>query len=127
MSPTIQTERLVLRPWREDDAADALVIYGATNAVSMRGVLYQWKQESDGSSGTTHWAIEQHDTRWLLGGIAVRPVPGRRDLSITWQLAPAAWGQGFAAEAGAAVVRWAMERDDIDSSPDVTAARSRRR
>ena len=35
--------------------------------------------------------------------------PGKSDLEIGWQLDPAAWGQGYAAEAGHAVAHHAFE------------------
>lgn len=141
MKPTIETERLVIRPWRDDDAADAVAIYGdasvvqwltpamdrISNVVSMHGILRKWQQESEQPSAVGHWAVEHHDTRWLVGGLALLPLPpGEQDLSIAWQLMPAAWGKGFAAEAGAALVRWALNRGDVDELFAVVPSRNAR-
>ena len=48
--------------------------------------------------------------RELVGSAVLLPLPpGRDDLQIGWQLAPAYWGQGLAAEAGHAVAHFAFE------------------
>ena len=46
----------------------------------------------------------------LVGSTVLLPLPpGRDDLQIGWQLAPAYWGKGLAAEAGHAVAHFAFE------------------
>ena len=129
MRSTINTERLVIRPWRDDDVTDALAIYGSaagahrlspamrpiTNEVAMQEVLHRWQLESEGLSPVGHWGVEHHDSGRVVGGISLAPLPpDGHDLSIAWQLAPAAWARGFATEAVAAVVRWVMERGDAE-------------
>jgi RimJ/RimL family protein N-acetyltransferase len=120
----LETERLTLRPWREEDAEAALSVYGAAGVArwldpamdrvadvhAMRLVLQQWIAE-DGRliSPAGRWAIQlRHDHR-LVGGAVLLPLPpGNEDLEMGWQLAPDAWGSGYAAEAGRAIATWAF-------------------
>jgi RimJ/RimL family protein N-acetyltransferase len=119
---TITTSRLTLRPWSVDDAEAALTVYGqddvarwlapamspVPDVASMRALLERWTGEQLlGPQG--RWAVVRSDTAQLVGGVAVLPLPPEGDdLEIGWQLAPQAWGQGIAAEAGQALARHAL-------------------
>ncbi|MDH6697582.1 GNAT family N-acetyltransferase [Streptomyces sp. MAA16] len=120
----ITTPRLVLRPWTAGDAEAALGIYGVPDvarwlapalervpdAAAMRELLERWialDETLDAPQG--RWAIERRGDTAVIGGIALLALPpDRRDLEIGWQLAPAAWGSGLAAEAGHAVAHYAF-------------------
>ncbi|MFG1817608.1 GNAT family N-acetyltransferase [Kribbella sp. NPDC049174] len=126
MKPTIETERLVIRPWQDTDASDALVIYGdeqvtrwltpamswVPNVLTMRDVLHRWKAQD--VAPASHWAVELRDTRRVIGGVAVLRLEPWEDLEIGWQLARTAWGHGYAAEAGAALADWTMHHTDVE-------------
>lgn len=121
----IITPRLVLRPWRIEDAEAALRVYGAANVAqwlapamervadpaAMRTVLESWVTGAgELEAPTGRWAIELRDGGSVVGGVVLLPLPSQeRDLEIGWQLAPDAWGQGLAAEAGHAVAHYAFE------------------
>jgi len=120
--PVIRTPRLVLRPWSTADAEGALAVYGQedvarwlspamdriTDPDAMRERLQTWIDEShDTPEG--RWALELRETGRIVGGVAVLPLPPEgEDLEIAWQLAPEAWGRGFATEAGHAVAHHAF-------------------
>ncbi|MQA78641.1 MAG: GNAT family N-acetyltransferase [Streptosporangiales bacterium] len=123
----IHTPRLLLRPWTPDDTGAALAVYG-TDEVSrwlapamervsdereMRTLLDRWIAECETLEPPQgRWAIERRDTGDLVGGVVLLPLPPYRgDLEIGWQLAPGAWGEGLAAEAGHAVAHQAFESD----------------
>ena len=126
MAGEIKTERLTLRPWRVDDAEAALPIYSASNVArwlspamddvpdvdAMRLVLQQWiAEDARLPEPAGRWAIERTEDGRLIGGAVLLPLPPRgEDLEMGWQLHPDAWGQGYAAEAGRAVARWAFEQ-----------------
>lgn len=120
---TIETSRLVLRPWSTDDAPAALAVFGDDSVTrwlspamgrvdsveAMATVLSTWIAFPP-PSPAGRWAVTAADDGRLLGGVAVLPLPPERsDLEIGWQLDPSAWGQGYAAEAGHAVAHHAFE------------------
>jgi RimJ/RimL family protein N-acetyltransferase len=120
------TERLLLRPWRIEDAEAALEVYREVDVArwldpvmdrvpdlpAMRLVLQQWISEADRLPVPAgRWAIEKRDDGTLLGGVDLLPLPPDGvDLEMTWQLRPDAWGQGYATAAGRAVARWAFDQ-----------------
>lgn len=121
---TIRTPRLRLRPWRPSDAEAAYLIYGdpavfrwLTPAMhppagpsDMRATLERWAAEGPAlEKPHGRWAIELVETSSVVGGASLLPLPpGFEDTEISWQLAPAAWGAGIAAEAGHALAHYAF-------------------
>lgn len=122
---TIQTPRLLLRPWRHADAAGALEVYGSpqvsrwlapamdqvTDTEAMNAVISKWIATPPGPEGrpTGRWMIEETGTGRLAGSGQILPLPPEDDdLELGYQLAPWAWGQGFAAEAGHALAHFAF-------------------
>ncbi|MFF2625346.1 GNAT family N-acetyltransferase [Kitasatospora griseola] len=127
MGISLTTDRLVVRDWTPDDAEDALAVYGSTDVArwltpamarvtdvdAMRTVLQAWAQEQPGLLPPRgRWAVERREDGKVVGGFGIRPLPPHEeDLEITWQLAPHAWGQGYATEAGLALLHWAFTKD----------------
>jgi RimJ/RimL family protein N-acetyltransferase len=125
MAGELHTERLTLRPWRVDDADEALGIYGDAgvarwlspamdripDADAMRLVLQQWIAEDTRlTSPAGRWAIELRDGKQVIGGAVLLPLPPRgEDLEMGWQLHAGHWGHGYATEAGRALARWAFD------------------
>lgn len=120
----ILTTRLLLRPWQLDDHLAAYRIYGApevsrwlcpalpriTDDAQMRQILKAWIAEGDAAGPPAgRWAITDRASGDLIGGVALLPLPpGRTDVEIGWQVAPALWGHGYGAEAGHAVAHQAF-------------------
>jgi RimJ/RimL family protein N-acetyltransferase len=119
------TERLVLRQWAVDDARAALGAYGSaevsrwltpamdrvTDEAAMRLVLQQWAAENSRMiTPAGRWAIELRDSGRLIGGATLLPLPPDDEFEIGWQLAPDAWGHGYATETGLALARWAFNQ-----------------
>jgi RimJ/RimL family protein N-acetyltransferase len=121
---TLITKRLRLRPWTGDDADAALAIFGqrevarwlipalprAADRDDMRQLLSQWITEHNKAERSLgRWAIEVHDSGRTIGAVSLLPLPpGCTDVEIGWQIAPAAWGHGYGAEAGHAVAHRAF-------------------
>ncbi|HEX5407341.1 MAG TPA: GNAT family N-acetyltransferase [Pseudonocardiaceae bacterium] len=130
MIATLTSRRLWLRPWTLDDVDAAFEIHShdevarwlspAMDAVrdrsAMRLVLQQWVAENHRNPPPTgRWAIELTDQHRVIGGMTILYLPpGGMDLEIGWQLAPEAWGNGYAAEAGHTLAHWALEYPGID-------------
>jgi RimJ/RimL family protein N-acetyltransferase len=79
---------------------------------AMRLLLQQWIAEDERMTPPAgRWAIEQRDGEHLIGGAIILPLPpGDEDLELGLQLGSAAWGRGYASEAGSALARWAFNQ-----------------
>jgi RimJ/RimL family protein N-acetyltransferase len=142
MGNELTTDRLVLRPWRIEDAPAALDIYGdpeiarwlspalgdVPDLASMQLVLEQWITEDARTAPPAgRWAIESRADGRLLGGAVLLPLPpGGEDLEFGWQLLRQEWGNGYATEAGRAVARWAFShhQEEIFAVVRVTNSRA---
>jgi len=127
MNEELTTERLVVREWRLDDAAAGLAIYGAdkvtrwltpvmgqvADEAAMRSVLQAWVEAQPNMLPPRgRWAIERRSDGEVVGGLGIRLLPPyEEDLELSWQLRPEVWGQGYAAEGGGALIRWAFTQE----------------
>lgn len=116
----IETARLILRPWRDDDrasfaamGADAEVMQHLGPPVDRAGsdAIVDRLMAIQAVLGHTFWAVERRDTGAFIGFCGLKMAPlGIAGLSgfpeIGWRLARAAWGQGFASEAAQASLDW---------------------
>jgi len=117
----IETERLIIRPWRDGDRA-VYVATCNTEAVTANlggpasvenidaGLGRIRKSQED--TGFCFWALERKADGAFLGycGLKVTNLPGTPvadDVEIGWRLREDAWGQGYATEAATAVLDWA--------------------
>lgn len=127
MDKPLTTDRLIIRDWSVNDAEDALAIYGAPDVAhwltpamdrvgdlaAMRSVLQAW-QEAQPNLPTPRgrWAVQRREDNAVVGGLGIRLLPPYEDdLEVSWQLAPGAWGKGYATEAGLALIAWAFTQD----------------
>ncbi|MGH8896804.1 MAG: GNAT family N-acetyltransferase [Egibacteraceae bacterium] len=119
--PTLKTNRLVLRPFRESD----LPAYTAVlQAEEVRAALHlptdvgrerawtemalwlgQWELR-----GTGQWAVEEKGSGAFVGRAGLH-YPERCDwpgIEVGWTLHPDHWGKGYATEAGARAIIYAF-------------------
>ena len=115
--PIVETERLVLRPFRDDDV-DAYFAVHDTREV--RASLHlpdsfdreeAWKHLALWNGQWTlrrsgQWAVELKATGELIGRAGThRPLrAGWPGLEVGWTMHPAHWGNGYATEAARALV-----------------------
>ena len=122
----IETDRLILRNWRDSDRAEYLTACN-TEAVTRHLNGPSTEEEFDAAQGRiaksqaergfSFWAVERKSDGALLGycGLRIcedvqRPVNG--DVEIGWRLREDAWGKGYACEAAAACLDWAWANLD---------------
>jgi [ribosomal protein S5]-alanine N-acetyltransferase len=125
MAQRLVTAQLILRPWAVQDADAALGAYGSADVArwltpemdkvqdraAMRLVLQQWVAEDTRmTTPAGRWAIESRDDGRLIGGATLLPLPPDDEFEMGWQLHPAAWGHGYATEAGLALAKWAFDQ-----------------
>jgi len=116
--PTVTTERLILRPFREGDL-DAHAAMNADPAVmryigelqdriqafrSMCAYVGHWHLRGYGP-----WAVEERATGLFLGRSGLVRFEPWTDVEVAYALVRAAWGKGYAAEMAARSLRYAHE------------------
>ncbi|WP_186729120.1 GNAT family N-acetyltransferase [Sphingomonas panacisoli] len=122
----IETARLILRPWREDDrGAFAAIINTPAMMADFGGVkdragidrLFDKRIDDQARNGHSFWAVELHSGE-IVGSVGIRvahdypglPVEGMRELG--WRIAEAHWGTGLAHEAAKAAINWGWANID---------------
>ena len=118
----IETGRLVLRDWREEDlpALHALCtdpavmrtigpLMSEDEARAMLGKL----QQRNTQFGHTFWAVERREDSRVIGfcGTIRADVPIiENEIEIGWRFASDCWGKGYATEAARATIAWLADR-----------------
>jgi len=118
MIPQLETERLVLRAFRESDLDAWAAIMGDPDVAryiapapmdrgeawrSMASSLGHWMLRGYGA-----WAVERKSDAAMIGRVGMIHPEGWAGLEIGWTLGKAAWGKGYATEAAAAAMRYAF-------------------
>lgn len=109
----LRTERLLLRPWRDDDFGPYADL-NADPAVMEHFPTVLTRAESDASAarirahfaahGYGLWAVEVAGEFAGFTGLAWSEVTGNRELEVGWRLAHRFWGRGLASEAATAAL-----------------------
>jgi len=127
----METDRLILRDWREDDR-EPFAALNADPEVMEHFPALLTREQSDAviERNPGLHAVEVRATGEFIGfvGLAVPRFEAAFTpcVEIGWRLARAAWGHGYASEAARAVLARALiEHDEIVSFTAVTNLRSR--
>jgi len=114
----LRTERVVIRPYREDDATALHEVFGSPEVMKWtpsppskdvaetaqrlaRAMAFTARQPP----GMGLWAVELNDTSEFLGQVGLFPVEGKGpEVEVAYELAPRVWGHGYATEAARALV-----------------------
>ncbi len=111
----LRTERLLLRPWREEDR-EPFAAMNADPAVMEHFPAVLTRPESDAlvdrveahfdEHGYGLWAVEADGAFVGFTGLVWQTyeAPFTPALEVGWRLARSAWGHGYATEAGAAAL-----------------------
>lgn len=136
--PALRTQRLVLRPFTNDDLDGYAAITGDERVYRWLGGRGQSRDEAWRSMATFlghwmlrgygQWAVEDQVTGQLLGRAGLWRPEGWPGLEVGWTIAPEHWRKGYASEAGEAALAWGFDvlgADEIISVtlPDNVASR----
>jgi len=130
----LETERLLMRRWREEDLAP----FAALNAdpiVMEHFPSTLTRLESDAlvtritaqidTLGYGLWALEVKDTGDFIGftGLALQTFPAHFTpaVEVGWRLRQSAWGHGYATEAALAALDRGWQEPDLDEIVSMTA------
>jgi RimJ/RimL family protein N-acetyltransferase len=119
--PVAETDRLVIRHWRLEEAPRVLDIQSRMEVIKWLGddkpVPMKDLDEARERIERYHarsvtpplgfWAIEVRATGQVAGSVLLVTLPEAEhgEVEIGWHLHPDSWGQGYASEAAAAVLR----------------------
>ncbi len=133
-APVLETARLILRPFRQEDLDAQAKTMGDPDVVRhLGGTPFSredtWRRLLCAPGlwtllGYGYWAITARDDGRYLGQLGFADF--KREMTprieglpeMGWIFAPAAQGQGYATEAGLAALAWA---DSVLQAPEITA------
>ncbi|MER9217111.1 GNAT family N-acetyltransferase [Mesorhizobium sp. M0663] len=138
----LQTERLLLREWKDEDVEplarmndDPRVVRYLARLADRSGIE-AWvnaQREHFKKYGYGLWALERSDAEGLIGFCGLVSVPYRAHFTpaveIAWRLHPDWWGRGYAAEAAVAALAFGfqtLELNQIVANAAVDNVASRR-
>ena len=120
--PTLQTSRLVLRPFREEDLGDYQAMCSDPEVMRFLGgktwsrmdtwrhiatILGHWQLRGFGL-----WAVEEADSGIFVGRIGFIQPAGWPGFELGWTLARKYWGKGYATEAAQRALEYAFTELD---------------
>lgn len=119
----LETERLIMREWRDDDLDAFHAINSDPKVRETLGpimtrdevaALITRLQGLQAKDGVCFWALETKADHRLIGWCGMvrgaHDVPVKDKLEIGWRLAFDAWGNGYVTEAAKACIIWAAEQ-----------------
>ena len=122
----IQTERLILRGWCDEDAAlhhamcadlAVMAYLGPAPTLADSAAVVARQKAMLADYGACFWALERRDTGAFIGWCGLKPGPVGTPIDgkpeIGWSLVQSEWGQGFAREAAEASLAWGWREMDL--------------
>lgn len=136
---TLKTDRLILRPWRNDDF-DAFAAMSADPQVMRYLVPLNSRAESDAiatrlkayieTNGFGFWALEIPGIVPFIGFTGLLRVgsemPFAPAVEIGWRLARPHWGKGYANEAARAALAFGFDTLELDEIVSMTVPTNKR-
>lgn len=120
ITPTIETNRLILRGFRNSDfeayakmcADPEIMKYISTGDIlsreeswrSMAFMIGHWQLRKFGM-----WAVEEKETGQFVGRIGLFNPEGWPNIEVAWTLVKKAWGKGYATEAANCSIEWGFK------------------
>jgi RimJ/RimL family protein N-acetyltransferase len=115
----LETERLLIRPWRHEEAERLLDILSRLEVVKWLGDgepvvmkdldeaharIERYAERDEPPLGM--WAVERVEDGVVVGTVLLLTLPHAEhgEVEIGWHLHPDSWGRGYASEAAAAVL-----------------------
>ena len=119
--PTLQSARLTLRSFNPSDAANLVRLAGAREVAATTLRIPHPYRDADAEhfiAGTKRhaesgqavvFAIELNEARKLVGAIGLEIQSGHRHAELGYWIGVPYWGNGYATEAGHAILRYGFE------------------
>ncbi|HEY3783031.1 MAG TPA: GNAT family N-acetyltransferase [Fimbriimonadaceae bacterium] len=118
----LETERLIGRKWRIEDAEEAFTLYSDPEVMRYLGgsgivpdieaqrerlatVIERYKDSPYGN-----WAMRLRDTGELVAVILLKALPDSENIEIGWHLPRSQWGRGYATEGARAALAYGFNQ-----------------
>jgi RimJ/RimL family protein N-acetyltransferase len=119
-APTLETERLLLRPFRQSDTEDYAALHADPEVVrylgagpepwdrgrSWRHMAFLMGHWQLGGAGM--WAMEHRETRQFIGMVGFAEPADWPGFELAWTLARRWWGHGYATEGARKALAYAF-------------------
>jgi RimJ/RimL family protein N-acetyltransferase len=136
----IETERLLLRSWREADrdpffdlcqSPTVMACLGGPSTTEQVDAAIGRIRACEAANGFCFWAMERRADGAFLGfcGLKIANEPNisvTGEVEIGWRLREQDWGKGYAREAALATMRWAWANTRAPRVVAMTVAANRR-
>jgi len=114
----LETARLRIRQYREDDIADLVPLIGAREVAATTGrIPHPYKVEDAReflakieTDREINLAVALRENDRLIGGIGLRLVEQHQQAELGYWLGVPYWGKGYATEAGREMLRYGFEQ-----------------
>lgn len=131
----VETTRLVVRPWRPDEADRLFDLLRRMEVVRWLGPapepmrdrddavarIAQWAEMLAADPRFGAWAAVERASGIAAGTLLLKPLPdGDGEVEIGWHFHPDSWGKGLASEGGRALLRHAFAAGGLDEVFAVT-------
>ncbi len=139
-----RTERVVIRPWRPDEADRFYDMHRRPEVAKWIGgrpmpdrrealaLIEQYTERLAADPRFGAWAVIERSSRIPAGTVLLKPLPdGDGEIEIGWHLHPDSWGRGLASEAAGALLAhgfaagleeiWAVTH--LDNHPSIAVCR----
>ena len=115
--PTLETKRLKLRPFAEDDVAELVSLIGAREVAATTLRIHHPYTEKEARAflarihddDEVRFAITLRDAGRLCGGIGLRLAPAHQHAELGYWIGVPFWGRGYATEACRELLRYGFE------------------
>jgi RimJ/RimL family protein N-acetyltransferase len=121
--PLLETERMIGRKWRLEDAEAAFELYSDPEVMrylNLAGMpLVPDVETQRANLGKTVerfqdvpygvWAMRLKDGGDLAAVILLKALPGSENIEVGWHVARRQWGNGYATEGGRELIRYGFE------------------
>lgn len=132
--PTLTTQRLILRPWRDSDLA-AFAVLNADPEVMEHFPAPLSREESDATARRIRAALAEHGFGWWAAeapgvapfiGVIALALPNFEAhftpcVEVGWRLAKEFWGRGYATEGARECLRFGFQELDLAEIVSLTA------
>jgi RimJ/RimL family protein N-acetyltransferase len=124
MIPRLETERLILRDFRQEDLAPFAAFLADPEVMRYLGgstlsTNDTWRNMARSAGqwllrGYGAWAVTRKSDNALLGRVGLLNPEGWPGLEVGWTLGRSFWGQGYASEAARAAMNYGFLTQGVD-------------